>query len=273
MHASPAALLRQLGLSARKSMSQSFLTDERVCLSMADAAELTAPDQVLEIGSGLGILTRVLVERSNRVVAVELDRRLASYLRTVMPDDGLIVVQMDALRLDPADYFSGPYKLVANLPYQITSPVLTRFLVETRPPDLMIVMIQREVAERIAAPTGKSSYLSTLVRAVANVQVVRHVPPGSFYPRPKVTSTVLRIQPLAEPIVPRSHLPAYLQVVRAGFTQPRKTLANSIAQGLRMERSTVERWLSQGGISPTRRPQELEVADWLALYKVRGEGS
>jgi 16S rRNA (adenine1518-N6/adenine1519-N6)-dimethyltransferase len=273
MQHSPAVLLRQLGLSARKSMSQSFLTDPGVCLAMAEAAELSSADQALEIGPGLGILTRVLVERAAHVVAVELDRTLAAHLPSLVPDGRLTVVQGDALRLDPDQYFSGPYKLIANLPYQITSPVLARFLVDVRAPELMVVMTQREVAERIVAPTGQASYLSILARSVAEPRVVRQVPSRSFYPRPRVTSSVLRLEPLGEPIVPRPRLGSFLRLVRVGFTQPRKTLANSLAQGLGQPRAEVESWLSRAGLSATRRPQELNVEDWLALFRAREDAA
>jgi 16S rRNA (adenine1518-N6/adenine1519-N6)-dimethyltransferase len=264
---SPSAILHRFGLSARKSLSQSFLTDERICEMMADAAELSSADEVLEIGPGLGILTRALLARARRVVAVELDRALADHLATLTPGGCLEVVQGDALSFEPSDYFPNPYKLVANLPYQISTSVLTRYLTQVRRPDVLVLMLQREVAERIAAPPGRASYLSILVQSLAEVRILRLVPPGAFYPRPRVTSSVVRIAPMQEPLVSDALLPSFLHLVRAGFTQPRKTLANSLAQGLDLPRAAVERRLIAAGLDPALRPQTLTVADWLALLR------
>jgi 16S rRNA (adenine1518-N6/adenine1519-N6)-dimethyltransferase len=266
----PAAILRRLGLRARKGLSQSFLTDEGVCRAMADDAELGPDDEVLEIGPGLGILTGVLLARARRVVAVELDRELAQHLVSLLSGPGPEVLQGDALELDPAAHFAGAYKLVANLPYQITSPVLRRFLVDVRRPSMLVVMVQLEVAERIAAPVGRASYLSILAQSVADVQLRRRVLPGAFYPRPKVTSAVLRLRPRAQPVVPEGCLPAFLALVRAGFTQPRKTLANSLAQGLQQPRAAAEARLAAAGLEPARRPQELSLDEWVAVFRAGG---
>ena len=266
----PAATLRRLGLQARKGLSQSFLTDEGVCRRMADDAELSSDDEVLEIGPGLGILTRVLLPRARRVLVVELDRQLAAHLPSLVSGGRLEVVQGDALRLDPAEHFAGAYKLVANLPYQITSPVLRRFLVEVRRPSVLVLMVQREVAERIAAPAGQGSYPSVMAQSIADVQVRRSVPPGAFYPRPRVTSAVLLLRPRPTPVVPESSLRAFLELVRAGFAQPRKTLANSLAQGLQEQRREVEARLAAAGVEPTRRPQGLTVEEWVAVFRACG---
>lgn len=263
----PAALLRHLGVQARKGLSQAFLTDPAVCRAMVAAAALGADDEVLEIGPGLGMLTRALVERAGRVVAVELDPKLAAHLPTLVPSPRLEVVTGDALAFDPSAHFAGPYKLVANIPYQITSPLLTRYLVDVRRPRVAVLMLQREVAERILAPPGRATYLSNLVQALAEVRIVRHVPASAFYPRPRVASTVVQITPMARPLVTDEQLMAYLRVVRAGFTQPRKTLANSLAQGLGLDRRDVDAWLADARIAPTRRPQELRVHEWLQLTK------
>ena len=261
----PPALLRQLGLSARKALSQSFLMDESVCRQMADWAAVGPDDEVLEIGPGLGILTRQLVTRAKRVVAVELDPKLAEHLPNLVGSSRLHVVHDDALAFDPASSFTGPYKLVANLPYQISSPVLHRYLLDVRRPRVLVVMLQREVAERIAAAPGRASYLSILVQSVADVRLMRRVPPGAFYPRPQVTSAVLEILPQDPPDLVGDRLEAFVRFVRAGFAQPRKTLANSLAQGLNRCRSNVGTWIDAAGLDPRKRPQELGVADWLRL--------
>ncbi|MDP8922093.1 MAG: 16S rRNA (adenine(1518)-N(6)/adenine(1519)-N(6))-dimethyltransferase RsmA [Chloroflexota bacterium] len=262
---SPSALLRQLGLRARKRFSQSFLVDRRIPEQIVRAAAVGPDDEVLEIGPGLGIMTRVLARKAARVVAVELDRDLARALPRLVPDN-VEIVQGDALEFDPADRFRGAYTLVANLPYAITSPFLFRYF-DVRPaPRLIVVMIQREVAERVAARAGALSYLAVAVQSVASVRLVRLVPPGAFYPRPKVESAVIRLDPRPEPLVPPEQRASFLALVRAGFAQPRKTLANSLAQGLGVPRADAAARLGWAGISPERRPQELGLEEWRALF-------
>src|SRR5215210_6509369 len=163
---SPAALLRQLGLRPRRGLSQSFLTDVGVTRAIAAAAALDARDEVLEVGPGLGILTQTLARRAGRVVAFELDRDLAAALPRLVPGN-VEIVQGDALVLDPADYFAGPYAVVANLPYQITSPFLFRYLSLQPAPIRQVLMVQREVAERIAGRPGDLSYLAVAVQSAA----------------------------------------------------------------------------------------------------------
>jgi 16S rRNA (adenine1518-N6/adenine1519-N6)-dimethyltransferase len=270
---SPAALLRQLGLRPRKGLSQSFLTDVGVTRQIASAASLGSDDEVLEVGPGLGILTQQLARLAGRVVAFELDRDLAAALPRLVPEN-VKIVQGDALTLDPADHFAGPYKLVANLPYQITSPFLGRYLSLQSGPTVLVLMIQREVAERIVGRPGDLSYLGVAVQSAATPRIVRLVPPGAFYPRPKVESAVIRLDPLADPLVPPEERPAFLELVRAGFGQPRKQLLNSLHQGLTQEARSRDAWsrdevrtlLERAGIGSERRPQELTLPDWRALY-------
>jgi 16S rRNA (adenine1518-N6/adenine1519-N6)-dimethyltransferase len=270
--ASPAALLRQLGLKPRRGLSQSFLTDSGVTRQMASAAQISAGDEVLEVGPGLGILTQTLARTARRVVAFELDRDLAAALPRMVPEN-VQIVQGDALTLDPSEYLTGQYKLVANLPYQITSPFLFRYLEIEPTPTTMVVMVQREVAERIVASVGSLSYLAVAVQSVASPRIVRQVPPGSFHPRPKVDSAVLKLEPLVEPLVPRERRRAFLNLVRAGFGQPRKQLLNSFEQGFakgpggQVPRTEIRRLLDAAGIGSERRPQELTLNEWRVLFE------
>jgi 16S rRNA (adenine1518-N6/adenine1519-N6)-dimethyltransferase len=269
---SPAALLRQLGLKPRRGLSQSFLTDVGVTRKIASAAGLTPEDDVLEVGPGLGILTQELARRARRVVAFELDRQLAAVLPSMLPAN-VQVVQGDALTLDPADYLSGPYKLAANLPYQITSPFLFRYLSIQPAPSVLVLMVQREVAERISAPVGDLSYLAVAVQSAARPQIVRLVPAGAFHPRPRVESAVVKLEPLADPLVPPSQRDAFLELVRAGFGQPRKQLLNSLEQGFSQARipgwprAEIRDLLVRAGISSERRPQELRLIEWRTLFE------
>lgn len=261
------ALLARLGIRPRKRLSQAFLIDERVARRVASAAHLVRQDEVLEVGSGLGILTRHLVRAAGRVVAVELDEKLARLLPDLLGHPAhLEVVWADILRFDPASYFRGPYKLVANLPYSITSPVVLRFLTVVRRPTLMVVMVQKEVAQRIAAGPGQLTYLAIAVQLLAEPRVLFGVPPTAFYPRPKVESAVLRLDVRERPAVPVDDVAGFLALVQKGFTQPRKTLANSLAQGLGWPRTRAEQVILAAGLQPTLRPQQLSLEDWARLF-------
>ena len=263
--ASPGALLRRYGLRPRKRFSQSFLVDRRLPEQIVRAAEISGSDEILEIGPGLGILTCPLAEAASRVVAVELDRDLAGILPSIVPEN-VVILSQDALAFQPVEHFSGPYKLVANLPYQITTAVLLRYLDIQPRAALMVVMVQKEVAERITASPGRLSYLAVAIQSVAAVRMVRVVPPGAFYPPPKVQSAVLRLDPLPTPLIGGEHRSRFLEVAQAGFAQPRKQLANSLAQGLRVGKSEALLVLERARLAPDRRPQELTLQDWRRLY-------
>lgn len=263
----PRALLRKLGLSARKGFSQSFLTDQYVVRDIVAAAELQATDEVLEVGPGLGVLTRELVKAAGRVVAVELDRRLAELLpQLVAGAANLRVIQGDYLDFDPAAVFSGPYKMVANLPYAITSPALRHMLTAAAKPTLAVVMVQREVAERIAAKPGDTSLLSIMVQLYSRVTVVRDVLAGAFYPAPKVDSTVLKLEVYDRPPVDVEDPEALLRIVAAGFSRRRKQLHNSLSQSLWFPPGGVFEVLERAGIEPSRRAQTLSLKEWARLY-------
>jgi len=215
-----------------------------------------ASDEVLEVGPGLGILTERLVRAAKRVVAIELDPNLAAALHA----DNLEVVVADVLHTDIRALFEGDFVVVANLPYHITSPAL-RHLLEAQPKRL-VVMTQLEVAERITAVPGKMSALAVTIQAQATARLVRRVPSSAYYPRPKVDSAVLALEPHA--LV--ADVPAFTTFVQAGFKQPRKQLANSLADGLQVDKASAIALLEQAGIEPGRRPQELALDDWLRLF-------
>jgi 16S rRNA (adenine1518-N6/adenine1519-N6)-dimethyltransferase len=262
---------------ARKRLSQSFLADEGVARAIVGAAD-TEPDRdlVLEVGPGLGVLTARLVRRARHVVAIEIDPILAEWLDTELQSPNLEVRVGDILRTDPAQFFAEPYVVVANLPYHITSPAI-HHLLQAGPPFArrLVVMVQREVAERITALPGRLSALAVMIQAQTAPRLLRVVPAGAFYPRPDVDSAVLELVPLgdAERLVPRSKLGAFAEFVHAGFAQPRKQLANSLAQGLATDRAPLIAWLTALGIDPSRRPQELTVAEWATLFAARASNA
>lgn len=265
--------MRALGLKPRRRLSQSFLEDQRVAAAIIRAAQLDPRTDVLEVGPGLGVLTERLARRARHLVAVELDPHLAEWLRTELAGyENVSIRTDDILHVDPSSLFASEYVVVANLPYHITSPAL-RHLLAAGPPHAsrLVVMLQAEVAERIAAGPGHMSALAITLQAQARVKRLRRVPAAAFYPRPKVDSALLLLEPLpeAERSIARSDLMPFEELVRAGFKQPRKTLANSFADGLGVPKNESIARLKRATVDPTVRPEALALDDWVRLYRTR----
>lgn len=263
-------LLRQSGLKAKKSLGQHFLVDTSVLQTIVEAAELSEEDTVIEVGPGLGILTVELVRNAGNVVAVELDAKLASLLKSRLGSPAnLRVVNADILKVNPSQLLEGEnkYKVVANLPYYITSPVL-RYFVEASPkPSLMVMMVQKEVGEAIVADPGKMSLLAVSLQVYSKPRIICHVPAHSFYPQPKVDSVILRFDILPEPVVKVSDINGFFSLVRSGFSSPRKQLHNSLAHGLDIKPSEVMLLLEKAKIDPKRRAEALNLGEWAKLYE------
>ena len=261
-------LLSAERLRPRKSLSQNFLTDADALDAIVEASELVAGDRVVEVGPGLGVLTRRLLAAGASVLAVELDARLAAYLRRELGGvEGFELIESDALELHPRELFAGQeYKLVANIPYHITSPLLHAFLEGERPPTVSVLLVQAEVAERVAAPAGGTSYLSVFVQNVTDAEVVRRVPADAFEPAPSVDSAVLRLRRRADPPVPPgAEREPFYRTVQAGFRQRRKQLHNSLARELPVHREAVQAALDACRVDGERRPQTLTVEEWACL--------
>jgi 16S rRNA (adenine1518-N6/adenine1519-N6)-dimethyltransferase len=263
----PAALLRALGTGPRRSLGQHFLASPGPVRRAIAAAELSPEDAVLEVGPGLGLLTQALLERAGRVVAVELDRALAERLsawRAQSPH--LEVIHGDVLRLDLCQLFAHRgYKVVANLPYNVAAPTLRHLLEASCQPTRLVVMVQLEMAERIVAAPGALSILGIAVQFYAEPRIVAKVPPGAFYPPPRVTSAILRLDVRDQPALPLPPRP-FFALVRAGFALPRKQLRNSLAAGLGREPREVAEAIAAAGIDPRRRPETLALAEWGGLF-------
>lgn len=254
----------------RKSLGQHFLVDNRILSRIAAAAELGAGDLVVEIGPGRGALTRRLLAQAARVVAVEMDGDLARALpaRLDYPAD-LSVINADARTVDllEAVRASEPYKVVANLPYYAANPIIRRFLETDHRPTDMVVMVQREVAESMAASPGKMSILSVAVQFYAKARMVCSVPPSAFRPAPKVTSAVVRLDILPRPSLEETEAPAFFRVVRAGFSAPRKQLRNSLGHGLGIPATATQLILKGAGVDGSRRAETLSLDEWLEVFR------
>jgi 16S rRNA (adenine1518-N6/adenine1519-N6)-dimethyltransferase len=255
-------------LRPRKALSQNFLTDAGALDAIVVAAELQPADRVVEVGPGLGVLTRRLLAAGAEVLAVELDPRLAAYLRRELGSAaGFELIEGDALSLHPRECFPGEeFKLVANIPYHITSPLLHAFLEGDRPPLLAVLLVQAEVAARVAAAPGQMSYLSVFVQNVADAEVVGHVDAAAFEPAPDVDSAILRLRRRALPQVPvgPGREPFY-RLVQAGFRQRRKQLHNALGRELPVPRTVLAEAFATCGIDSERRAQTLSLAEWDCL--------
>ena len=252
----------------RKALGQHFLADGRIANRIVGAAEPVASDTVLEIGPGAGVLTRRLVDQAGKVVAVEFDQRLCRELpeRLGFPAN-LEVMHGDGREVDPDSLVGAgtSYKVVANLPYYAAAPIIRRFLETVRPPTLMVVMVQREVADAMNARPGEFTLLSVATQFYAEPSVVAQVPARSFRPPPKVSSTVLKLAVRPVPAAEVTDREAFFALVRAGFSAPRKQLRNSLMQGTGASAETVVRALEEAGIDGQSRPATLGIAEWAAL--------
>ena len=256
---------------ARKSLGQHFLADTRIAGRILDAADLSPDDVIVEIGPGRGVLTKRMVNRVNRVVAVELDGELAEALpsRLDFPVN-LTCVKADARDVDLTELIAPDtsYKVVANLPYYAANPIIRRLLESEPKPDILVVMVQQEVAKNMVAQPGDMGILSVATQFYARVKMVCSVSPKSFRPSPKVTSAVVRLDVLPAPAVDVASEEGFFTVVRAGFAAPRKQLRNSLSQGLGIEPIVGGRVLEEAGIDATRRPQTLDIPEWASIYQV-----
>ncbi len=251
----------------RKSLGQHWLHDPTSLDAMCDMAGVGADDTVLEIGPGLGTLTQKLTQRAKHVIAVELDPELAAKLPSRVSALNLEVVHQDILAFDLTTLPAG-YKVAANLPYYITSKIVRMLLESPNPPAQLSLLVQKEVAERIAAGPGDMSILAIAVQYYAEPMLGPVVPAALFTPPPKVDSQVIGLVHRAEPLhadVPTAY---YFRVVRAGFSEKRKTLRNSLSGGLHLEKPVVEQLLAASSISPQARAEQLGLDDWYRLSKI-----
>ncbi|RLC81076.1 MAG: ribosomal RNA small subunit methyltransferase A [Chloroflexi bacterium] len=267
-------ILREKGIRPRKSLGQNFLVSPRGLRAILEAAELRDSDVVVEIGAGIGTLTVPLAERVGKVIAVEIDRRLVEILEEICAGyPNVLLVQGDVLDfslrqlLEQGGCPQGPCKAVGNLPYYVTSAILRHFLENTPRPSLMVVTVQKEVAQRMAASPGEMSLLSVSVQFYSKPRIVCHLPAGAFYPPPEVDSAVVKLEVLPEPRLPPEEEQVFFRIVRAGFGERRKTLRNSLSRGLNLPVTQVEEALAAASIDPQRRAESLSVEEWLALYE------
>lgn len=249
-----------------KSLGQHWLKDRTVLAEIADAAQLELDDVVLEIGPGLGALTSELLRQAAKVVAVEFDPELARKLPGQYPGKDLTVVHEDILHFDLGSMPRG-YKVVANVPYYITSKIVERLMTAKNKPSLAVLLVQQEVAERLAAKPGNMSILAVSAQIYADVSLGVKVGREYFTPPPKVDSQVVILRTRSAPLIPPEDERALFRAVKAGFANRRKKLRSSIAAGLSMTKPQAEELLRHANIDPELRAEDLSITQWLRLAK------
>ncbi|MBU0577335.1 ribosomal RNA small subunit methyltransferase A [Patescibacteria group bacterium] len=261
------SLLQSKGLWAKKSLGQNFLVDEKALDTIVSAADLKKTDNVIEVGPGTGFLTERLIEKASHITSVELDKDMVDILeRQFKFTDNLEILNQDILdfEIQNSKFKIQNFKVVANIPYYITSPLLKHFLQSDNRPSVMVVLVQKEVAEKICGMSGKS-LITIETQLFGEPEIVDIVPSDSFYPAPKVDSAILKIKVFDKPLIPEDQIKDFLRLVKFGFSQKRKKLSNSLSAGLHMEPAEVREVLKSVGIDEGVRAEDLVIEDWKNL--------
>jgi len=257
--------LKAYGAYTKKDLGQHFLVDAEVLASIVEAAEITKDDKVVEVGPGMGVLTKELCKKAKEVVAIEFDKAMIAIIKTsCIKHTNLRVENADILKFDTSGL--GQYKVVANLPYYITSAVIRLFLEADNKPEDMVILVQREVAERICAKPSRMSILAVSVQFYGNPKIIEVVPRTAFFPAPKVDSAILKVKVYRKPLFDvDSRL--FFRIVKAGFGEKRKQLTNSLTGGLTLNKETTDLLLAEAKVSPMARAESLTMLDWYNIYK------
>jgi len=267
------SLLKSRKIGAKKRLGQHFLVDQGAISTLVSAAKLTKADTVLEIGPGIGVLTQEFCKKAGKVVAVEFDSQVAEILRqTCGGCKNLQILNQDILDLNLGDrgirLKNEQYQILANLPYQITAPTLRKFLEADIRPSQMVLIVQREVAEKICASPGKMSILAVSVQFYSAPEIIKTIPASSFWPAPKVDSAIVKIVTRdMGPVTRNVDEKQFFRIVKIGFSSPRKKLYNNIKSGFKIQTQEAQNWLENAGVDPNLRPQELSIKEWLNVYK------
>jgi len=264
-------LLKEEKISPSRGFGQNFLVSRGILKKIIEFSDISKKDVVLEIGPGTGNLTLELAKNAKIVIAIEKDPRIIPALKKVLKGvKNVEIIQGDILKIIPRQeqYWWGVknYKVVANIPYYLTSPLIRRFLETENRPSEMILMVQKEVAQRICARPPKMNLLAVSVQFYARPKILAYVSKKYFWPKPKVDSAIIRIIP-RDRIQETSNRDLFFKIVRAGFSQPRKQIINNLSNGLKWSKEDVKGWLFKNNIRPSLRPENLTPVDWQSLAK------
>jgi len=267
---SPKEILKKYRIFPLKRLGQSFLIDKKVLKKIIEGAELSKNDTVLEVGPGIGNLTIELAKRAKKVIAIEKDKRMVEILKENLKDfRNVEIVEGDIREMIFAivKKMTKDYKVVANIPYYLTSHLIRKFLELERKPKLIVLMVQKEVAQRICAKPPKMNLLAVSVQFYAKPEIISFVSKNCFWPRPKVDSAIIKISNIKKQKATNNEK-LFFEIVRAGFSHPRKQLINNLSKKLGRKKEEIKKLLSQLGISPKKRAEELSIEDWMKLTKL-----
>jgi len=262
-------IIKKYQIHPLKRLGQNFLIDKKVVKKMIRAADLKKEDIVLEVGPGLGVLTQEIAKKSKKVIAVEKDKKLAEILKKETAKfKNIEIINENILNynLDCKLQFAG-YKVVANLPFYITSPAIRKFLEADKPPKEMVLIVQKEIAQRICACPPKTNFLAISVQFYGKPEIISYLSKKSFWPKPKVDSAIIKIIPFNKNIPDKLFKQKIFQIIKAGFSQPRKQLAGNLASKLKLDKQKINSWLLKNNIQPNQRAETLGIQDWIKLTK------
>jgi 16S rRNA (adenine1518-N6/adenine1519-N6)-dimethyltransferase len=260
-------LLKRHRTWPKKGLGQHFLIEKRVFKKIIDSAQLSLRDLVLEIGPGIGNLTQELAKRVKKVIAVEKDPRMVEILKEVLRDfKNVEIIQGDILKIPNSEFKIQNFKIVANIPYYLTAPLIRKFLEFKNQPKLIVLLVQKEVAQRILSQPPKMNLLAISVQFYSQPEIISYVSKNSFWPKPQVESAIIRIIPRPIPFS-KGLVENFFKIVKAGFSHPRKQLLNNLSQELKLKKKEVEDWLLKEKIQPNQRAETLSLEDWLSLTK------
>jgi 16S rRNA (adenine1518-N6/adenine1519-N6)-dimethyltransferase len=260
-------ILKDYQIYPIKRLGQNFLIDKNVLRKIIEAAEISKEDVVLEVGPGIGNLTIELAKKVKKVIAVEKDKRMVEILKEGLEEErikNVEIVNEDILKFLPSFKVRRSYKVVANIPYYLTSRLIRNLLEAKRKPKLIVLMVQKEVAQRICAKPPKMNLLAVSVQFYAKPEIVSFVSKNCFWPRPKVDSAIIKISNIKKQ-KPTKEEKLFFEIVKAGFSHPRKQLINNLSKGLKKNKKIVEEWLLNCGISPDKRAEALSIEEWKRL--------
>ncbi|MBI1888325.1 MAG: ribosomal RNA small subunit methyltransferase A [Candidatus Spechtbacteria bacterium] len=256
-------LLRKYSIEPTKYLGQNFLIDEKALQNLIDAANLSKDDVVIEVGAGVGTITVELLKRAKKVIAVEKDKALIPILKEATKSfKNIEIIVGDILKID-LSFVISHWSLIGNIPYYLTAPLLRKFLEAQNPPSLIVLMVQKEVAQRICASPPDMSILAVSVQVYAKPEIVAYVSRTSFWPTPKVDSAIIKVVPY--PHDRKFNVRKFFLVLKTGFSNPRKQLINNLSKGLKLNRMQTEQWLASSRIDPKRRAETLSVDEWIRL--------
>jgi|SRR3989344_279617 len=262
-------IMTKHGYRPNKILGQNFLINKPTLDKIIKSADLTKDDIVLEVGPGLGTLTRELATNSKRVITIEKDKRITEILRENLKEyNNIETLEGDILKFNDYSLLTKNYKLIANIPYYLTSPLIRKFLESENKPEEIILMIQKEVAQRICSKPGDMSLLSVSVQFYAEAKIISYVSKNCFWPAPKIDSAIIKIIPKKERLLVDSDL--FFTIVKAGFSHPRKQLVNNLSvlkslNGVKLTKYTISEWLSRNSINQNQRAETLSIENWINL--------